>query len=236
MSSQSTPDVDRKPVLSARALTKRYSQMDSEDGIEVLNRLDLDVHRGERIAIVGRSGSGKSTLLHILAGLDEADHGSVIIDSEDMLAADANGRARLRAANMGFVYQNHHLLPEFTALENVAMPLRIAGATSKIAQTHARRLLGEVGLSERLSHLPSQLSGGERARTAVARALTGQPRLVLADEPTGNLDAENAAQVMALIESLSLQHNVAFVVVTHDANMLENFDRVLTLHAGKLVG
>lgn len=230
MSEQSSQDL---PALRAIALGKKFHQ--GEQVIEVLRSVDLTLAPGERIAIVGRSGSGKSTLLHILAGLDSADTGSVLVGDADMTLADANGRAEIRGQKMGFVYQNHHLLPEFTALENVAMPIRIAGGSKADAEQQAQKLLFEVGLAERISHLPHALSGGERQRVAVARALAGQPRVVLADEPTGNLDSENAAQVMQLVATLSAEHNTAFIVVTHDVTMLDGFDRVLSLVDGHLV-
>jgi len=220
------------PVLVARHVSKTFHQ--GESAITVLRDVNLTLAAGERVAIVGRSGSGKSTLLHILAGLDAADDGAVLIKDQDVSAADANRRAELRGAHMGFVYQNHHLLPEFTALENVAMPLRIAGADRQDAERQAAQLLSEVGLAERQSHLPSALSGGERQRVAVARALAGHPAVVLADEPTGNLDSENAAVVMQLLARLSQQHGVAFLVVTHDVSMLGEFDRVLSLVEGRL--
>ena len=208
--------------------------MDGEQTIAVLRGANLEVAPGERVAVVGRSGSGKSTLLHVLAGLDRADSGSVIVDGEDMTKIGPNAKARLRARTMGFVYQNHHLLPEFDAQENVAMPLRIAGVDKEQAASAALSLLDQVDLRDRRTHLPSQLSGGERQRVAVARALAGQPSIVLADEPTGNLDSDNAAAVMQLIANLSRQHQVAFVVVTHDLSMLSNFDRVLELEEGIL--
>ena len=230
---QSVPGEPHQAALSARGLTKTFRQGESD--IEVLRGVDLEVQPGERVAIVGRSGSGKSTLLHVLAGLDSTDSGSVLIEGTDMTAADANGRAELRGSLMGFVYQNHHLLPEFTALENVAMPMRIAGADRKQAELEAAHLLREVGLGERLTHLPNALSGGERQRVAVARALAGHPSVVLADEPTGNLDSENAQLVMQLLATLSQAQQVAFVVVTHDVSMLGEFDRVLALHDGALV-
>ncbi len=220
------------PVLRARGIGKTFHQ--GETAIEVLHGVDLELAAGERVAIVGRSGSGKSTLLHILAGLDSADQGSVFVGDTSMTDADANGRAQLRGEHMGFVYQNHHLLPEFTALENVAMPIRIAGGTRVQAETEAGELLTDVGLAERMQHLPSALSGGERQRVAVARALAGHPDVVLADEPTGNLDSENAQHVMDLVSTLSNQRSTAFLVVTHDVSMLGAFDRVLSLKDGRL--
>ncbi len=218
--------------LTADNLVKRYHQ--GNQVIDVLRGASLEVAVGERVAVIGRSGSGKSTLLHVLAGLDDVDSGRVCIAGEDITAADVNGRAQIRAQHMGFVYQNHHLLPEFTAVENVAMPLRIAGMSAVRAIAQAEELLAEVGLSERTSHVPRTLSGGERQRVAVARALAGQPAVVLADEPTGNLDRENAEQVIELVAALSRSHRTAFVVVTHDPSMLTYFDRVLALEDGCL--
>ena len=220
-------------ALAAFDLTKSYS--DGEQTINVLRGASLSIAPGERVAIVGRSGSGKSTLLHMLAGLDTPDAGRVLVGGEEMTGLSANAKARLRASHMGFVYQNHHLLPEFDAQENVAMPLRIAGIRKEEAESAALGLLEQVGLRERRGHLPAQLSGGERQRVAVARAIAGNPSIVLADEPTGNLDTENANSVMALITELSLQHGVAFLIVTHDQSMLDAFDRVLELEDGQLV-
>ena len=203
--------------------------------MRVLRNVDLRLSAGERVAIVGRSGSGKSTLLHILAGLDTADQGRIEVGNRNMATALPNIRAEIRGAEMGFVYQNHHLLTEFTALENVAMPARIAGVRRRAAEANAAGLLEEVGLTQRANHLPNALSGGERQRVAVARALAGQPSVVLADEPTGNLDRENAAIVMAMIARLSAEKGTAFLVVTHDVSMLGKFDRVLDLADGTLV-
>jgi len=228
MSSLSAP----MPVLAAQNISKAYRQ--GQARIDVLRGVSLRLYAGERVAIVGRSGSGKSTLLHILAGLDAADTGSVSVCGVSMSQADADKRAELRGQHLGFVYQNHHLLPEFNALENVAMPLRIAGVKPRMAHVQAAKLLDEVGLGDRQSHLPQALSGGERQRVAVARALAGRPGAVLADEPTGNLDSENARRVMALLAQLSRQHGVAFLVVTHDVAMLGEFDRVLSLIDGCL--
>ncbi|MCR9261333.1 MAG: ABC transporter ATP-binding protein [Pseudomonadaceae bacterium] len=222
-----------KTVLQAVSLVKQYRQGSST--IDVLQGLDLNLAAGERVAVVGRSGSGKSTLLHVLAGLDTVDSGTVTVRGENMTAADPNRKAALRGAHMGFVYQNHHLLPEFSAVENVAMPIRIAGGDNRTAIEQAGELLTQVGLAERLQHLPSELSGGERQRVAVARALAGNPAVVLADEPTGNLDSETAAVVMALMASLCRRSGTAFLVVTHDVSMLGEFDRALRLIDGQLL-
>ena len=222
-----------RPALLAEGLTKCYAQGETE--IRVLIGAQLRVEPGERVAIVGRSGSGKSTLLHILAGLDSADQGAVWVGGIDLVEADSDSRAAIRGRYMGFVYQNHHLLPEFSALENVSMPLRIMGLARADAEAESRQLLNDVGLGERLQHTPGQLSGGERQRVAVARALAGAPPVVLADEPTGNLDADNADSVMQLITRLSKERGIAFVVVTHDISMLSLFDRALQLADGCLV-
>jgi lipoprotein-releasing system ATP-binding protein len=220
-------------ALKAEGLCKSYRQ--GEATIEVLKSVGLDILRGEKVAIVGRSGSGKSTLLHVLAGLDSADAGHVWVDGVDLVSADNDSRANVRAQSMGFVYQNHHLLAEFTALENVAMPLRIAGEGVADSTALAYQLLQEVGLSDRVEHLPEALSGGERQRVAVARAVAGDPSIVLADEPTGNLDRENADQVLEMISNLAAQHDTGFLVVTHDESMLNDFSRTLRLENGSLV-
>ncbi len=219
-------------VLRAENLYKNYIQGDVE--IPVLDGLNFALARAEQVAVVGRSGSGKSTLMHVLAGLDTPASGNVWIDGIDLAGADNDTRAHVRSESMGFVYQNHHLLPEFSALENVAMPLRIEGIDRAAAQEKATHLLSEVGLAKRLSHWPGQLSGGERQRVAVARALAGDPKIILADEPTGNLDAETAAQVIELMHVMSAEHGCAFLVVTHDANALPSFDRVVRLADGVL--
>jgi lipoprotein-releasing system ATP-binding protein len=219
-------------ALQAQGLTKSFTQGSSH--IEVLTGVDLEVGAGERVAIIGRSGSGKSTLLHLLAGLDDPDSGKVLVGGQDLSAASPAGRAALRNAHMGFVYQFHHLLPEFSALENVALPLRLGGMGMTDAQTQAAALLGRVGLAERLNHRPAALSGGERQRVAVARALIGEPLIVLADEPTGNLDRDNAEQVFALMCELSDERGVGFVIVTHDDDMLIDMHRVLKLEGGRL--
>lgn len=219
-------------ALQAKGLYKSFAQGPSK--IQVLAGVDLAVQAGERLAIIGRSGSGKSTLLHLLAGLDDPDEGSVLVGGEDITAASAAKRAALRNAHMGFVYQFHHLLPEFSACENVLLPLRLGGYPHEQAERLAVEILERVGLGARLTHRPAQLSGGERQRVAVARALVGDPLVVLADEPTGNLDSENADDVFALMCELSDERGVAFVIVTHDAGMLATMHRTLRLGDGQL--
>ncbi|MCZ6710417.1 MAG: ABC transporter ATP-binding protein [Gammaproteobacteria bacterium] len=219
-------------ALQAHGLTKSFTQGPSR--IDVLTGADLRVGAGERVAVIGRSGSGKSTLLHLLAGLDDPDSGHVMVGERNLTTASQAVRAQIRNTHMGFVYQFHHLLPEFSALENVALPLRLGGMDPASAGAEASALLGRVGLQERLDHRPAALSGGERQRVAVARALIGEPLVVLADEPTGNLDRENAEQIFALMCELSDERGVGFVVVTHDEGMLMDMHRVLKLEGGQL--
>ncbi len=219
-------------VLRASNLRKSYTQGRSR--LEVLKGVDFQVKAGERLAVVGRSGSGKSTLLHVLAGLDDADEGTVHVGEVNLTAASQAERAKIRNAHMGFVYQFHHLLPEFSALENVLMPLRLGGVGADAAERQARELLVAVGLEQRLEHRPSALSGGERQRVAVARALIGEPLIVLADEPTGNLDWENAEQVIELMCRLNEERGVSFVIVTHDKTTLNGMHRVLELVDGAI--
>ena len=219
-------------VLRARGLYKSFYQSGEE--VSVLCGTDLTVAAGEQVAIVGRSGSGKSSLLHILAGLDSADRGSIQVGDQEMSAADADTRAQIRREKMGFVYQQHHLLAEFSAVENVAIPQRLLGISEQQARQTATVLLEQVGLGHRLQHLPGALSGGERQRVAVARALVNKPGIVLTDEPTGSLDRDSAEQLMGLLSQLSREQGTAFLVVTHDLSMLERFDRVERLDGGIL--
>jgi lipoprotein-releasing system ATP-binding protein len=221
-------------LLEARALRRSFRQGSSE--LTVLQDVNLQIRAGERVAVVGASGSGKSTLLQLLGGLDTPSAGLVLIDGQDVATLTESQRGELRNRALGFVYQFHHLLPEFSALENVAMPMLVRRAPAAAAQAAAMAMLSQVGLAERLTHRPSELSGGERQRAAVARALVTRPRIVLADEPTGNLDGVNADAVFQLLLDLNREAGTALVVVTHDMTRAARMDRILRLERGRLIG
>ncbi|MEL6448072.1 MAG: lipoprotein-releasing ABC transporter ATP-binding protein LolD [Pseudomonadota bacterium] len=223
---------DREVVLSCRAVRRAFRE--GENALVVLDGVDFDISAGETIAIVGASGSGKTTLLQLLGGLDSPDDGAIEVVGRDMARLDDAERGSVRNQAIGFVYQFHHLLPEFTAWENVAMPLLIRREARESAMSAARELLERVGLGERLDHRPSELSGGERQRAAVARALVTRPRVVLADEPTGNLDRSTGERVLGQMLELNRDLGTALVIVTHDADIASRMDRELTLQDGRL--
>ena len=219
-------------VLQCRGVVRQFTEGGSV--LEVLSGVDLDVATAERVAIIGASGSGKTTLLQIMGGLDDPTAGEIFVNGQAMHGGGELSKGELRNRYMGFVYQFHHLLPEFTAEENVAMPLLIRREAKSAALESARALLARVGLGERLSHKPGELSGGERQRAAVARALITRPQLVLADEPTGNLDAGNGEHVLRLMLELNEELNTSLVIVTHDHSIAARMDRILLLESGKL--
>ena len=221
-------------LLHCSELSKTYQ--DGESQVDVLKSVDFSISAGEMVAIVGASGSGKSTLLHILGGLEKPSKGSLSFNCQDMTTWSSDKLSSWRNSNLGFVYQFHHLLPEFSALENVAMPRLIAGENPKAAKQAAEALLKRVGLEHRLSHRPAQLSGGERQRVAIARAFVNNPDIVLADEPTGNLDGEAAASIYQLMLELNKEKGTAFIVVTHDNTLAEQLHRVERLVGGTLDG
>jgi lipoprotein-releasing system ATP-binding protein len=225
--------MNKSNMLQCRQLTKRYIQ--GSLNVEVLKGVDLTIGSGERIAIMGASGSGKSTLLHLLGGLEKPTSGRIMLNNVDIQKVSPTKLAKLRNSSLGFVYQSHHLLGEFTVLENVAMPLLIAGKSVKTARDRAGKLLKRVGLGHRMEHKPGEISGGERQRAAVARALINKPGLILADEPTGNLDSKTADQVYQLMLELNQELNVSLLVVTHDHELASRMGKVLHMEDGVIV-
>lgn len=220
------------PVLQATRLSRHF--VDAERRLDILTELELRVEASERVAIIGSSGSGKSTLLHLLAGLDRPDSGEVRVGGQLLNGLAEPARARIRNQHLGFVFQFHHLLPEFSALENVAVPLLLANRPVAEATVRAKELLAQVGLADRLTHRPAKLSGGERQRVAIARALANSPGCVLMDEPTGNLDPQTAQEVEGYLQQLNRELGIAFVMVTHDHQLAQRMDRALKLTGGKL--
>jgi len=221
-----------EPLVSARDVRKHFDHLGRT--LEVLRGVDLDIHPGEMVGIVGQSGAGKSTFLHCLGTLDVISSGSLRLAGEELAAMSSNKLADLRNINIGFVFQFHHLLPEFTALENVMMPGLIRGSPKKEIHDRARALLAEVGLEARIEHRPGELSGGEQQRVALARALVLSPKLILADEPTGNLDSKTSAQIHDLFFTINKQHGTTIVVVTHNLSLAEMMPRVVTLRDGRV--
>jgi lipoprotein-releasing system ATP-binding protein len=226
--------MNKTSILQCRQLTKRYDQGGLD--VEVLKGVNLSIDIGERVAIMGASGSGKSTLLHLLGGLEKASGGEVVLNGVNINQVSAGKLAKLRNKSLGFIYQSHHLLGEFTVLENVAMPLLIGGESVKQARIRASVLLQRVGLGHRIEHKPGELSGGERQRAAVARALINKPCLILADEPTGNLDSKTADQVYQLMLELNQELNVSLLVVTHDHDLAARMGKVLHMEDGLIAG
>lgn len=226
-------------IVECKQLEKSYQEQANGKAesvvTKVLKGVDFRVKAGEQVAILGQSGSGKSTLLHMLAMLDDPDQGMIKIANMDVSKMSDNDKAKFRNENMGFIYQFHHLLMEFDAVENVAMPLLIKGVNEQSAKQKAQAMLDSVGLSHRYHHRPSQMSGGERQRVAIARALVNEPKLVLADEPTGNLDKKNSEQVFQLFLKLNKELGTSLIVVTHDLDLASRFDRVVELDDGKVV-
>lgn len=219
-------------LLQCEGIIKNYQ--DGDNVVNVLSQLNMSLNSHELLAITGRSGSGKSTLLHILGTLDTPSEGRVLFQGQDIHQLNASKQAQFRNSQLGFIYQFHHLLAEFSAIENIMMPLLIAGTAKNKAKARALHILTQVGLKDRAHHKPSQLSGGERQRVAIARALVNEPALVLADEPTGNLDSENAQAIFALLRELRDQQGTSFVVVTHDNQLANRLDRVVNLTSGQL--
>lgn len=224
--------MNNTPIIACKNVTKEYK--DANHTLSVLNAITMNIMAGDQIAIMGRSGSGKSTLLQILGGLDFASEGQVFIKNLEVAKLNEAARSRLRNRHLGFIYQFHHLLPEFSALENIALPLLIAGASSHKARVSAMELLEHVGLSQRANHKPGQLSGGERQRIAIARALANNPDCILADEPTGNLDSDTSEKVFDVMQNLNQTRKTSFVIVTHDLDLAKRLDKAYLLENGSL--
>lgn len=222
-----------KVILKAMHIVKNYRE--GKIQTPVLQDADIEINAGVMNAVIGRSGSGKSTLLHILGTLDTPDSGQLFFEEQDLLKLNDKAKSAFRAKNLGFVYQFHHLLQDFTAVENVMMPLLIAGYSKKDAQQRALEYLSKVGLSHQLNALPAEMSGGERQRAAIARALCAHPKLILADEPTGNLDAQNASSVFELFKELSRKDGAAVIMVTHDQSLAEQCDEIFTIKEGRVI-
>lgn len=225
--------IEQDLLLRAEGINKSFSQGDNT--LTILNNLDLRIDAGEIVALVGPSGSGKSTLLQILGLLDKADSGQITIENQQLGSLNESKRTKLRLSSIGFVYQFHHLLPEFNAMENVALPLIIAGEPKRLAYERAMKLLHQMGLKDRADHRPAKLSGGEQQRVAIARALVHDPQILLADEPTGNLDPETSALVFDLLLDQVRERNIAALLATHNLDLADQMDRVLELKAGKLL-
>jgi ABC-type lipoprotein export system ATPase subunit len=223
-----------EPLLRARALTKTYTM--GRRLLEVLRGIDLDVARGEFLALRGASGAGKSTLLHLIGGLDLPDAGEILFDGQNLVAFSERKLTEFRNRRVGFVFQAYHLLPELTALENVCLPARMARISSARVEMRGRELLARVGLKDRLDHKPSELSGGEQQRVAIARALVNEPELVLADEPTGNLDSKTGGEIIGLLKNLLAEKKTTLVIATHDAKVAANAGRVMELVDGRIAG
>lgn len=232
--SQSENEINNNIVLEAISLSKQVANLnpDKNEPLVILDNVTFTISRGETVAIVGPSGSGKSTLLGLLAGLDTPTHGKVLVDNQDIFALDEDGRASVRAKKMGFVFQSFHLLPALTTLENVMLPLEIIGIGD--ARHSAFNVLERVGLKDRLQHYPSQLSGGEQQRVAIARAFAPKPALLLADEPTGNLDTRTGQQTIELLFELNKEQSTTLVLVTHDHGLAEKCGRIISIEAGRL--
>jgi lipoprotein-releasing system ATP-binding protein len=221
-------------LLSARALTKSYSM--GKRTLEVLRGVDLEIARGEFLALRGASGAGKSTLLHLIGGLDSPNSGEILFDGKDVAKFSESELTHFRNRRVGFIFQAYHLLPELNALENVCLPTRIARVSASDTAKHGRTLLEQVGLKERIDHKPYELSGGEQQRVAIARALIAQPELILADEPTGNLDSHTGAEIIELLKSLCVKGQATLVIATHDAKLAASAQRVIELVDGKIAG